>query len=167
MSFFGAEKPAPKPKVLPSFKKVAKPPAPPSTQPSVFASTLGQLSAAAAAKPRSPVVLEPLAAGGKVKKRVRFRDSLGGHLTDVKEFRQEAYEFGDEIVRRALLLGIREADDVTQDLHGMSSHDMDMEEGKAMRVHGIEEVIDWYEPERESSASVILLTLQHTVLPNL
>lgn len=153
MSFFGAEKPTPKPKALPSFKKVAKPaPAPAAPQPSAFASTLGQLSAAAAAKPRSPVVLEPLAAGGKLKKRVRFRDTLGGHLTDVKEFRQEAYEFGDEIVRHALLLGWIDADGVTQDLHGMSSHDMDMEEGKAMRVHGVEEVIDWYDPERELTA---------------
>jgi hypothetical protein len=145
MSFFGADKQAPKSKSLPSFKRVAKPPVVASSTGNAFANALGQLSSAAAAKPRSPVVVEPLAAGGKGKKRVRFRDAMGGLIADFKEFKQEPYEFGGEIVRPYNIC--EDSTNSMQDLHGMSSHDMDMEEGKALRVHGIEEVIDWYDPE--------------------
>ena len=34
-------------------------------------------------------------------------------------------------------------------MHGMSAHQLDMTEGQALRRHGAEEVIDWYEPDRE------------------
>lgn len=166
MSFFNAPVAAkPKPK-LPDFKKAA--PAPGGS--SLLASTMKKLkkedSPPARAPPSAmdarpgvkPEVKPEAKAGPKLNKKghtVRWVDSVPNPprvFEAIKEFRQEAFEFElppwqePEV---SIPLGSEEFDLTLQDgVHGLSSHQLDMDEGRHMHRHNdeLEEEINWYEP---------------------
>lgn len=55
------------------------------------------------------------------------------------------------------------------DVHGRSTHDLDVSEGAALRMHDeIEESVDWYEPDRtfNNSSFVTGVDLWTNVLPS-
>ena len=159
MTFFGAPPPsaAPKPKSkLPDVKKrepSAAPPPPPSASgpSSLLSATMSQLFKKADS-PASGLVPsinaeQPPERKPKLNRKghtVRFKDTVpdGGDLVSVREFVRPDYE--------------KEAErgDASDDVHGMSTHQLDMDEGKALRAHeGIEEIIEWYDPESASATS--------------
>lgn len=155
MSFFGAPAAptAGTKRPLPDIKKMAKPvstsastAAPAST--SLLSATLSQLGRRVESPPVTtpnlpvPAAEEAPAHAGKKKLNkkgfaVRFRDLVpdGGALEDVRLFKQELHELEPAPWNPG---GV---------VHGMSAHQLDMSEGQALRRHGIEEVIDWYEPD--------------------
>ena len=167
MTFFGAGSASsskPKPK-LPDIKKrdpsaytplPLLPPAQATGTSSLLSTTMSQLLKRA----DSPIFYPALNAGGitdhlperkvKLNKKghtVRFRDLVpdGGELVSIRVFH----------------ISDREREEQQQDdASGKSSHEMDIDEGQALRAHeGIEEVIDWYEPDSMS------LHLFSTLLP--
>jgi len=159
MTFFGAPPPsaAPKPKPkLPDIKK-RDPSAPPSIAAPSTSGTSSLLSATMSKllkKSDSPVpgpaplpgtpaeVIEHKPKVNKKGHMVRFNDLVpdGGDLVSIRVFSQAEHEL--------------DAAPWQDDVHGMSTHQLDMDEGKALRAHeGIEEVIDWYEPDGESASS--------------
>jgi len=160
MSFFGAPavSTSMKPKhKLPDIKK--REPAVPTISTTNAAGSSSLLSATMSKllkKADSPIPTSaPLSAGPldivlkqevKLNKKghtVKFKDSIpeGGALESIREFTQAPHEHYDAPWK------------VEDDVHGMSTHQLDMDEGKALRAaEGIEEVIDWYEPDGKFSS---------------
>jgi hypothetical protein len=173
MSFFGA--PA-KPKVpLPSFtKRPAPPPAAVPSGTSLLASTLKKLKKEESPPVRSPRDVKPALpfgtrqTGPKLNKKghtVKWVDLVAAPPRDflaIRQFTQEPHEFErapwqEEVSPRRWAACSVEAflTSSQADVHGMSAHALDRQEGAAMRHHdGIEEVIDWYEPSRKYIPSV-------------
>lgn len=168
MSFFGATPNASgpsKPRLkLPDIKKRDSnaAPAPVSTS-SLLSATMSMLSKKPTDSPLNALPINTpdmdvkpfvYAKPGKGK-RVRFRDLIpdGGALEEIREFRQEPHElepapWADTV---CLKLGdMRSGAKGKQDVHGQSAHQLDMDEGKAMRIHEkVQEAIEWYEPDGE------------------
>ena len=136
----------------PEVKKRDFAPTPAQAGPSSSTTSLLSATFKLLKKAESPVPATPVVGPGdavpetktKLNKKghaVRFRDSVpdGGELATVRLFTQAAHEL--------------EPAPWTDDVSGMSTHDMDMDEGRAMRhIEGMEEAIDWYEPERVLAA---------------
>ncbi|KAL1412020.1 hypothetical protein Q8F55_003017 [Vanrija albida] len=161
MSFFGGGASAsssnvvkPKPK-LPDFKRNSVPPPAPvasSSGSSLLASTMRMLKKEESPPTRvesrpspapQPVVPRADPSKPKLNKKghlVRWVDLVpspppGRELNAIRLFKQEPHELEPAPWQEE------------GDVHGMSAHDLDKQEGRAMRVHdGIEEVVDWFEP---------------------
>ena len=151
MSFFGSQppsaavKPLPKPK-LPDIKKRDTPFPMPTPAASGTGSLLSATMNKLLKKADSPAP--------------SFGPILGQYNENVPDRRVKlnrkghTVNFTDLIPDGAPLESIRyftqapyELDSAQDDVHGMSTHELDMDEGKALKAHeGIEEVIDWYEP---------------------
>ena len=160
MSFFGAQPPAAaakpllKPK-LPDIKKRDTPiPAPTpsaSSAGSLLSATMNQLlKKADSPAPSFGTIQVPYidtVPDRKIKLNrkghtVNFKDLIpdGGPLESIRFFTQAPHEL--------------DAAPSQDDVHGMSTHELDMDEGKALKAHeGIEEVIDWYEPNSKPDLS--------------
>lgn len=169
MSFFSAPSASKAKTSLPSFTKRSTPVAPPPTvsaATSLLAATMKKLKKDDSPPIRSPrdeivVDLTPVTrvepkAGPKLNRKghtVRWVDNVSPSSDKfllVREFRQESYELEAAPWQEEVSLPSLTPLTVQEGLHGMSAHQLDMQEGKAMRHHeGIEEVMDWYDPERE------------------
>ncbi|ORY25182.1 hypothetical protein BCR39DRAFT_544991 [Naematelia encephala] len=154
MSFFGtpaassssAVKPRPK---LPEFKKrdpaIVPIAAASSSKNSLLSSIMSSASAglpsttpAVIAGPTMPQLTEQKAKLNKKGHAVRFRDLIldGGALEEVRLFKEEPHELEPAPWR---------SEDGT---HGLSAHQLDVDEGKALRSHEAEqESIEWHAPE--------------------
>jgi hypothetical protein len=170
MSFFGGSTTTKTKAPLPSFSKkpaasTAAAAAPVAPARSLLASTMKMLkkdkspppSKAPVASASNPVVPKPT--GPKLNKKghtVKWVDLTPAPTRDflaVRLFTQEQHEFEpapwqDGVSIRSIAL--EQLLILQGDVHGMSAHALDRQEGAAMhRHHGIEEDIDWYEPMRE------------------
>ncbi|WVF66445.1 hypothetical protein IAT40_001185 [Kwoniella sp. CBS 6097] len=87
-------------------------------------------------------------AKGKLIRNVRFKDVVreeegGGALVQVKEFKEELWEFETPEWEKNL----SEEDASSASSHGQTLHQLDMAEGAALAKNWGHELIDWYEPE--------------------
>lgn len=165
MSFFGGASSAsssmaaskPKPKPLPDFKRTPVPPVAPSAggagAGSLLASTIRKLGKKEESPPlRTDTKPNPSAQPGapradpnkpKPNKKghlVRWVDLLPSPppnrpLEAIRPFTQEPHELEPAPWQEE------------GELHGMSAHDLDKQEGRAMHIHdALEEVVEWHEP---------------------
>ncbi|RXK39131.1 hypothetical protein M231_03636 [Tremella mesenterica] len=152
MSFFSATTPASstvKKRVIPDIKKIDRSAAPSTGAPttSLLSTTMNQLLKKAQSPPPSAVEVAgsgDLGAGSGKKQpnkkghMVRFKDLIpdGGALESIRVFREEPHELEPAPWGN------------TNEAHGKSVHQLDMSEGLALRAHGVDEQIDWYDPEQ-------------------
>lgn len=180
-SFFGA-KPKPvvskKPTVVPAKKtapsasssgnsgmdwlqqQLSKPAAPKLTvvvpQPTTLVESNGHVKVGGEATTMTTSATPGLNKFGKPKKRVVFRDSVGGELVDVRLFTKGDDE-GHDDVRAAALPSVRTGDTdlirllvILQGATNHSASELDNDEGAAHKLRGMTwyENIDWSEPLR-------------------
>lgn len=163
-----------KPKApLPSFKKAPVPARPPPVAAGPFATSSLLASTLSALNKRTDLPKLPLGLAGataepvtehkvKLNKKghsVRFRDVVpdGGALEDVKLFKEENWElempfWKVDDVGSTFASGLRRPVLNLQDVHGRSTHDLEVDEASALRGHVMDEdekPVEWYEPDGE------------------
>jgi len=180
MSFFNMG-PKPTKAPLPTFTKRPAPPPPPPPAaakpavPSLLASTLKALRKEESPPVKSPRDEKPVTPAlplnipkpsapkpNKKGHRVKWVDETASpprEFVAVRLFKQELHEFEPAPWQEDVSVTLKHSLTMQGDIHGMSAHALDRQEGAAMRHHnGVEEETDWYEPPRKSTRHFLPLT---------